>query len=67
MADLCCLLLAWLVMLLVFWLVEPSIHALKKFFYQQILGSYLRQTAHHRVETTDLSSSSMSTLNQVEE
>ena len=54
-------------MLLVFWLVEPSIHALENFFCQQILGLYLWQTAHHRVETTDLSSSSMLALNQVED
>ena len=41
--------LAWLVILLILWLLEPLIHALEKFVSPQIVVSYFRQaTPKHR-------------------
>ena len=52
----CCSLVAWPTMLLVFWLLEPVIHALEKFFIPAILSSCFLQALHHSVSTTILSS-----------
>ena len=59
-ATLCGSLLVSSVMLLIVWLLEPSILALEKFLSPHILVSYCRQTMHWSVDTRDLSWSSIS-------
>ena len=56
----CCSLVAWSTILLVFWLLEPVIHALEKFFMPVIPSSYFLQASHHSTSTTVLSSLQMS-------
>jgi len=53
-ADLCCLLVTWSVMLLILWFVDPSIHTLEKFLCPDNFISYLWQTTHHNVDTSDI-------------
>ena len=52
----CCSLVAWSTMLLVFWLLEPVIHTLERFFMPVILSSCFLQASHHSISTTVLSS-----------
>ena len=59
MADLCCLLFTWSMMLLVLWLLEPLIQALAKFLSPHILVSYFQHTTHQSIDTRDLSLSSI--------
>ena len=54
------LLTAFLVMLLVLWLLEPLIHALEKLLSPHMIVSYVRQTIHQSINTMDLSWSSLS-------
>ena len=52
----CCSLVAWSTTLLVFWLLEPVIQALEKFFMPVIPSSCFLQASHHSISTTILSS-----------
>ena len=51
----CCSLVACSMMLLVFWLLDPVIHALE-FFMPTMLSSCFLQASHHSISTTILSS-----------
>ena len=53
-ADLCWSLVAWSVMLLLLWFVDPSTHTLEKFLCPDSFIPYLQQTAHHNVDTSDI-------------